>query len=96
MSVVASAFGQPEHADLLTPYVEAYFELLPEIWETRGDHLKRLLGDGLFPYWAASPELLSRVDAFLATEPRDPSMVRVLIERRDVIERALRSRALPA
>jgi aminopeptidase N len=96
VSSVASAFGQPEHADLLEPYVEAYFELLPEIWESRGDHLRRLLGDGLFPYWAASPELLSRVDAFLAAEPRDPSMVRMLVERRDVIERALRSRALAA
>ena len=96
VSQVAGAFGQPEHADLLGPYVNAYFEMLPELWEARGEHLKRLLGDGLFPYWAASPELLSRVDSFLAAEQRDPSMVRVLIERRDVIERALRSRALPA
>ena len=92
---VAAGFGQPEHAELLAPYVDEYFEVLPEIWETRGDHIKRLLGDGLFPYWAASPELLSRVDQFLAAEQRDPSMVRVLIERRDIIDRALRSRALP-
>ena len=70
--------------------------MLPPIWATRGDHLKRLLGDGLFPYLAASPELLSRVDEFLAAEDRDPSMVRVLIERRDIVDRALRSRALPA
>jgi aminopeptidase N len=93
---VAAGFGQPEHADLLAPYVDAYFEALPEIWETRGDHLRRLLGDGLFPSWAASAELLQRVDDFLAAEARDPSMVRVLVERRDIIERALRSRALPA
>ncbi len=92
---VAAGFGQPEHADLLAPYVDAYFEALPEIWETRGDHLRRLLGDGLFPNWAASPELLQRVDDFLAAKPRDPAMVRVLVERRDIIERALRSRALP-
>ncbi len=93
---VAAGFGQPEHADLLAPYVDAYFEALPEIWETRGDHLRRLLGDGLFPSWAASAELLQRVDDFLAAEARDPSMVRVLVERRDTIERVLRSRALPA
>ena len=80
---------------LLAPYAEAYFEVLPEIWETRGDHIRRLLGDGLFPYAAASPELLRRVDEFLAAEPRDPSMVRVLIERRDIVDRALRSRELP-
>src|SRR5262249_33617154 len=44
---VASGFGQPEHAELLTPYVDAYFEVLPEIWATRGDHIKRLLADSL-------------------------------------------------
>ncbi len=93
---VAGGFGQPEHADLLALYADRYFEVLPPIWETRGDHLKRLLGDGLFPYWAASPSLLQRVDEFLAAQDRDPSMVRVLIERRDIIDRALRSRALPA
>ena len=74
--------------------MDLYFDALPEIWATRGDHLKRLLGDGLFPYWAASPELLQRVDDFLAAEPRDPSMVRMLVERRDIVDRALRSRAL--
>jgi aminopeptidase N len=94
VAAVAVGFGQAEHAELLTPYVDLYFEALPEIWETRGEHLKRLLADGLFPSWAASPELLQRVDDFLAAEARDPSMVRVLVERRDVVDRALQSRAL--
>jgi aminopeptidase N len=94
-AAVAAGFGQPEHAELLAPYTEAYFAALPELWASRGDHLKRLLGDGLFPHWAASPELIQRVDDFLAAEPRDPSMERILVERRDVIDRALQSRALP-
>ena len=67
---VAGGFSQPEHAGLLGPYVDAYFAVLPEIWESRGDHIKRLLADGLFPYWAASPELLRQVDEFLAAEQR--------------------------
>ncbi len=91
---VASGFGQPEHAELLTPYVDEYFEVLPEIWASRGDHIKRLLGDSLFPYWAASPELVRRIDEFLAAEQRDLAMVRVLIDRQDIVDRALRSRAL--
>jgi aminopeptidase N len=94
VTAVSTGFGQPEHAELLTPYVEAYFEVLPEIWESRGDHIKRLLGDSLFPYAAASPELLRRIDEFLAAEQRDPGMVRVLIERQDIVDRALRTRAL--
>ena len=95
VTAVAASFGQAEHKALLTPYVDAYFEVLPEIWESRGEHLRRVLGDGLFPYAAASPELLQQIDEFLAAEHRDPAMVRMLIERRDIIERALRSRQLP-
>jgi aminopeptidase N len=95
VAAVAAGFGQPEQAGLLAPYVDEYFAVLPDIWTTRGDHLRRLLGDGLFPYWAASPELLQRVDDFLAADERDPSMVRLLVERRDAVERALRSRTLP-
>ncbi len=93
---VASGFGQPEHAALLASYVDAYFAVLPDLWANRGDHMKRVLADGLFPYWAASPELLRQVDEFLAAEQRDPALVRVLAERRDVVERALRSRLLSA
>jgi aminopeptidase N len=92
---VAAGFSQPEHAALLAPYTDRYFEALPVIWETRGDHIRRLLGNVLFPHTAASPELLDRIDAFLAAGERDAAMVRVLAERRDMIGRTLRSRALP-
>jgi aminopeptidase N len=91
---VAQAFTQPEHAALLTPYAERYFEIMPTIWATRGEHLRVLLGQMLFPYPAASPELVERIGAFLAAEERDPGLTRVVIECRDIVERALRSRAL--
>ncbi len=91
---VAQAFTQPEHAALLTPYAERYFEILPTIWSARGEHFRVLLGQMLFPYPAASPELVERISAFLAAEERDPGLARVVIECRDIIERALRSRAL--
>jgi aminopeptidase N len=93
---VAAAFGQAEHAALLAPYAARYFEVLPDLWASRGDHMKRVLADGLFPYASASPELLARIDAFLAAAQRDPALVRILVERRDTVERALRSRELPA
>jgi aminopeptidase N len=88
-------FIQAEHADLLVPYAERYFEALPAIWASRGEHIRVVLGRLLFPYPAASPDLLGRIDAFLAV-PRDPGLVRVLTETRDIVARALRSRALPA
>ena len=47
---------------------------LPEIWSTAGRALLRvLLGQLLFPYPAASPELLERIDVFLAAAGRDPA-----------------------
>jgi len=87
-------FIQPEHASLLAPYAERYFEVLPTIWSSRGEHIRVLLARVLFPYPAASPALVAQIDAFLAVEDRDPGLVRVLIERRDIVQRALRSHAL--
>ena len=92
----ARGFIQAEHARLLAPYTERYFEVLPEIWSSRGEHIRVVLGRLLFPYPAASPEIPGRIDAFLAAGQRDPGLVRVLTETRDIVERALRSRALPA
>jgi aminopeptidase N len=95
VTAVAASFGRAEHAALVEPYADAYFQVLPDLWISRGDHMRRVLADGLFPYAAASPELLAQIDAFLAEDQRDPALVRILIERRDTVERALRSRDMP-
>jgi aminopeptidase N len=92
---VTRGFNQPEHADLLAPYAERYLATLPQIWSSRGEFFRNVLGQLLFPYPAVSPELVERLDAFLA-EDRDPGLARVVIEARDRAQRALRSRALPA
>jgi aminopeptidase N len=93
---VAHAFNVPEHADQLRPYVEKYFQALPEIWASRGGMLRILLGRDLFPYAAASPELLRRVDEFLGQPNLDPALARAAAEGRDVAEKALRARELPS
>jgi aminopeptidase N len=92
---VTRGFNQPEHAELLAPYAERYLATLPAIWSARGDFFRNLLGQLMFPYPAVSPELVERLDAFLA-EDRDQGLARVVIEGRDRVQRALRSRALPA
>jgi hypothetical protein len=38
--------------------------------------------------------LLAQIDALLAADGHDPGLVRVLVEQRDLVERALASRAL--
>jgi aminopeptidase N len=93
---VSAAFHQPEQADLLRPYVARYFEILPHIWSASGGHLRLARGAALFPVTAASAELVDQIDAFLTAGEREPGLARVLIERRDQVMRALRSRALSA
>ena len=93
---VAFAFHQPEHANLLAPYAARYFQVLPEIWSASGGHLRVARGAALFPVTAASAELVHQIDAFLAAGEREPGLARVLVERRDQVVRALRSRALSA
>jgi aminopeptidase N len=92
---VVRGFRLPEHASLLAPYTERYFEALPVIWASRGGHFRARLGEVLFPSLAASPQLLERVDRFLAAGDRDPALVRLLVEQRALVERALVSRELP-
>ncbi|HEY0933696.1 MAG TPA: aminopeptidase N [Trebonia sp.] len=92
---IGSGFNQAEHADLLADFTEKYFTQLPEIWARYDGLVRMMLGKLLFPYPAASTRLLERVDAFLAAPDLDPAMARVVIEGRDIVDKALRSRALP-
>ena len=66
------------------------------VWAEAGPGSFRLaFGHLLFPYPLASPELLTRIDAFLGAAERDQDLAQVVTEGRDLVERALRSRALP-
>jgi aminopeptidase N len=93
---VADGFTQAEHADLLAPYTQRYFDILEHIWSSYGDHFSVVLSRALFPATADPRELIEQIDAFLAAQEREPGLLRVLIEFRDVAERSLRSRALQA
>ncbi|WP_034264228.1 aminopeptidase N [Actinospica robiniae] len=91
---LTGGLGNGEHAELLAPYAERYFEDLPNLWEQRPEQMRALLAEVMFPYWAASEELLARIDAFTEANECDSSLLRVLIEARDTVERILLSRAL--
>lgn len=91
---VAEGFTQCEHAQLLVPYTQRFFDILADIWSSHGDHFRAVLSRALFPTTAAPRELIGKIDAFLAVQQPDHGLTRVLVEFRDVAERGIRSRAL--
>ena len=93
--VICKGFNQGDHARLLAPYAAEYFARMPAIWASRGDAVRAVIGRGLFPCTAASPELLRQIDEFLAGPAVEPGLARIAGEYRDVVEKALRARALP-
>ena len=95
VSAVARGFIQPEHADLLAGYAAGYLAVIEDLWASSDGHQRIQLGTRLFPYPAASPELLARIDEFLTAAPRDPVLARILRDHQDAVQRALTSRALP-
>jgi aminopeptidase N len=93
---IARAFNQAEHAALLAPYADAYFDRLPDIWSAHSELVRTLFGGTLFPYCAASGKLLDQIDEYLARPGLPAGIARVVLEGRDVVVKALRSRELPA
>ena len=92
---VATAFRNPEHAELLRPYSHRYFELLPRVWEHRTGFARMLTATFLVPTVDAGPQLLALADEFLAEhKDSDPGLVRAMVENRATIARAAASRAL--
>jgi aminopeptidase N len=92
---IGMAFNQVEHAALLAPYADAFFDQFPVVWAARDGMIRMVFGMVLFPFSAASPQLLERADMFLAEHGSDPALCRAVVEGRDVAAKALRARALP-
>ncbi len=94
-SAVLGGFVQPEQLDLLEPYVERYFEAVPEVWRTRTAEMAQSVVIGLYPALLVSQAVLDRTDAFLAGDV-PPALRRLVLEGRDGVARALRARATDA
>ncbi len=93
LSSTVGGFAQPDQRQLLVPYVDKYFEVLPEIWKTRTNEIAQTITMGLFPTLLASQEILDKADAFLKTDD-DAGSTRLVRELRDNVARSLRCQAI--
>ncbi len=89
-------FSSPDQREVLAPYVDAYFEVLDQVWADRSLDWAISFSNGMFPHHGASPELLTRVDDRLADQQLPGPLRRVLLEQRDALVRMLDARALDA
>ncbi len=84
-------FQHPSQMAVTAPYVDSYFERLEDIWASWEFTSARLFASLGFPTHQVDPETLAKADRWLATE-RPPPQRRVVSDRRDDLERALRAR----
>ena len=86
----ALGFVHPAGRDLLGAYVDAYFDMLVPIWESRTYKIAEYLVFGLYPAPLASVELRDATRAWLA-DNRDaaPALRRLVTENLAGVERAL-------
>jgi aminopeptidase N len=82
--------------DILTPYTERFFEVIPGVFETSENEPASLFFGRLFPS-AVDPAVLERSQALLADlGDRLPLLQRKLREANDDLDRALKCRAFAA
>jgi aminopeptidase N len=87
------AFGRTNDTSLLEPFVDAYHEVAPKIWESRSYHIAAYLLNNLYPIQLASAELADRTTELMNAEfaASRPAFRRILLESLAGVERALRA-----
>jgi aminopeptidase N len=90
---IGVGFVQPGQPELIAPYAERYFEMLDDIWQHRTLEIARNIVIGLYPRVPASPDIVTRTDAYLAAGDRPAALRRLLLEARDDVVRALGAQA---
>jgi aminopeptidase N len=93
LNATIAGFVNYEQRELLEPYVETYFAAIGELYRARSSEMAQNLIAGLYPYWATDEATIARTEAYLADEQPGAALRRMLLEGRDSLARALRTRA---
>ncbi len=94
-SIVVS-FMRPGQDEVLRPYVERYLDAADSLYDEIGTHKAAVVLEYIFPKPLGSPELLARVDEWLASSSAHPGARRYVTEGRADVARALAAQACDA
>ena len=88
-------FQDPDQPELMGAFVDRYFEQLPELWNKQTMEMAQVITSGMYPVFVPSTELIEKTNAFLESTTM-PTMIRLVTESRDGVERALRAQVKDA
>jgi aminopeptidase N len=79
--------------DLVAPFVDQYFGILIELWNTKGYEIAETTATMLFPSFIVSEDTLAKAQKWLDVTGKDApnALRRVIIEGRDALARSLRA-----
>jgi aminopeptidase N len=88
-------FNEPIHHELLADFVDAYFDALLKVWETKGFEVADNTANLIFPSWVISTETVKKAQRWLDVTGKDASSAlrRAVSEGMDAMSRALKARA---
>ena len=95
LEATIGGFMHPDQIELLTPYRDAYFAILGEMWKSRTNETATNITVGLYPFLLVDDTTISMTDASIAGD-LGATPQRLLAEGRDGVERAARARARDA
>lgn len=88
-------FNDPLHSEILSGFVDRYFDVLLKVWETKGFEIAETTATLLFPSWVISEDTVKKAQHWLDVTGKDAShaLRRTILEGRDAMTRALKARA---
>ena len=91
-------FQRPTQRNLLTAYVDKYFEIILDLWNSQTYEIATNIATGLYPTYVTSQSTLAATEAWLAGAGKDApnGLRRVMAENRDAMTRALMAQAKDA
>jgi aminopeptidase N len=93
---VMGGFQQVDQEELLAPYVARYFQALPDVWDRRDLPDALAFGRAMYPRLVVEADTLDRTDGFLGGDGVPAPIRRLLLEGRDGVARAMRTRSVDA
>jgi aminopeptidase N len=91
-SALIVGFQRPIQRDLLSSYVDRYFDSIISVWESKTYEGAAKIVSGLYPTWVVSQKTIDRTEQWLTTTGKDaPAVLRKLVvDAGDVLVRAMK------